>query len=146
MEKLDGVQRRFLHEVGVEETTAFLEFNFAPPTLRRNIGMLGHLHKRVLGKAHPVFSKLLPFHFDCFGELRRGEHNKQLYNNFLKVQFQHALFNRSIFGMAHIYNRLPQHLMDCASVSSFQRGLTSMVRDACRIHASEWQSMFACRL
>ena len=46
------------------EEVAFLSYNFAPPTIRRNIGMFGFLHKRVLGKAHPCFQKLLPFHAD----------------------------------------------------------------------------------
>ena len=65
LEKLNGVQGSFLREVGVDGTTAFLELNFTPPIIRRNIGMLVLLHKRDLGKAHSVFGKLLQFHVDC---------------------------------------------------------------------------------
>ena len=61
LKKFDSAQRGFLEELQVDEATAFIAHNFAPPTLRRNIGILGLLHKRVLGKAHPVFKKLLPF-------------------------------------------------------------------------------------
>ena len=50
LDRIDGAQNRFLHELDVTPATAFLEFNFAPPSLRRNIGILGLLHKRVLGK------------------------------------------------------------------------------------------------
>ena len=61
LEKLDSAQRRFLHELDLDEATAFMEFNFAPPTLRRDIGLLGLLHKRVLGLAHPAYEQLFPF-------------------------------------------------------------------------------------
>ena len=46
--------------------------------LRRDIGILGLLQKRVLGKAHPVFQELLPFHRDIYDYIRKGvaEHDK----------------------------------------------------------------------
>ena len=145
LERLDDIQSNFLHEIDVEEGTVFLKYNFAPPCLRRNIGMLGLLQKRVLGKAHPVFERLLPFHIDCFDRLRPGEHNRQLYNHFLKVHFQHSLFNRSVFGMVHVYNKLPQSVVESSSVSSFQRSLTFIAREACRRNEPKWKSSFACR-
>ena len=49
LERLDSAQRGFLQEIGMSPEIAFVEHNFAPPRLRRNIGMLGFLHKRVLG-------------------------------------------------------------------------------------------------
>ena len=59
LEKLDHAQNRFLREIGLSPAHAFLEFNFAPPSLRRNIAVLGLLHKRVLGKCHLSFERLL---------------------------------------------------------------------------------------
>ena len=113
LQKLDQCQSHFLHELNISEATAFVEHNFAPPTVRRNIGVLGLLHKRVLGKAHPIFQKLLPFHADVFGSLRPAEHSKQLYGHILDVNFQHNLHERSIFGMVYVYNRLPENVVDC---------------------------------
>ncbi len=103
---LDSAQRHFLNEVGVTEAEAFKEYNFAPPKFRRAIGVLGFLHKRVLGKSHPDIQKLLPFHFDVFGSLRPGEHDKQLYGHIMDVQQQHSLHSRSIFGMAYLLSLL----------------------------------------
>ena len=37
--KLDHAQNRFLHELGLTREQVFLQFNFAPPSLRRNIGV-----------------------------------------------------------------------------------------------------------
>ena len=76
LEKLDHVQNRFLRELNVSPCQAFLEFNFAPPSLRRNIGALGLLHKRVLGKAHPTFEKLIPWYTERFPEGRSQGHDK----------------------------------------------------------------------
>ena len=76
LDKLDSAQRHFLNEVGVTEAEVFKEYNFAPPKFRRDIGVLGFLHKRVLRKNHPDIQKLLAFHFDVFDFLRPGEHDK----------------------------------------------------------------------
>ena len=61
-----------------------MEYNFAPPSVRRDIGILGLLHKRILGKSHPVFQKLLPFH-DVVGVSRPNKHTRQLYGHILNV-------------------------------------------------------------
>ena len=115
LSKLDQVHYHFLRELGIDATEAFVFFNFAPPGLRRDIGVLGLLHKRVLGLSHPVFQKLLPFHMEVFGTRGHGRHNKQLYGHLHSANFQMALFCRSIFAMPYVYNRLPQEVVDCAT-------------------------------
>ena len=59
LDKVDQVQRSFLHHLQISEAEAFLDFNFAPTILRRNIAVLGLLHKRVLGLCHRSFESLL---------------------------------------------------------------------------------------
>ena len=147
LSRLDALQKHFLKELNVEEDTAFLEYNFAPPVLRRDIGILGLLHKRVLGKAHPVFQELLPFHNDVFGSLREGvgEHTKQLYGRELEVHKQFALYDRSIFVMVYKYNKLPQEVVDTKDVSTFQKMLTNMARRCCENGDENWQLLFHSR-
>ena len=113
--------------------------------LRRNIGILGVLHKRVIGKAHPIFQQLLPFHRDLFQAGRANEHDKQLYGHMWEVRFQRGLHDRSIFAMVHSYNNLPQNVVDCPSVSTFQSMLTKMVRARCEAGDSHWKFAFDCR-
>jgi len=86
LERLDSAQRGFLQEIGMSPEIVFVEHNFAPRRLRRNIDMLGFLHKRVLELSHPNIQKFLSFHADVFGSLRAGEHDKQLYGHILEVQ------------------------------------------------------------
>ena len=59
--KVDKVQTRFLKELELTEEQAFLDFNFAPCRVRRNIAILGLIHKRVLGKCHPSYDRFLRF-------------------------------------------------------------------------------------
>ena len=146
LERLDSAQRGFLHEIGMSLEIAFVEHNFAPPRLRRNIGMLGFLHKRVLGLSHPNIQKLLPFHADVFGSLRAGEHDNQLYGHILEVQQQQSLHRRSVFGMVDVYNRLPQHVVNYPTISVFQRHLTLEARKLCQDGNSTWIDSFSCRL
>jgi len=142
--KFDSLQHHFLNEIGVTESNAFIEHNFAPPTLRRNIGVLGLIHKRVLGNAHPVYQSLLPFFTDVFGYPRQG-HNKQLYGHILEAQFQLQLFKRSIFGMVDVYNALSQEMVDLKSVKIFQSELTKFARARCVADDANWISSFAGR-
>ena len=78
LQRLDRVQQSFLRELGISESEAYMEFNFAPLSLRRNIGILGLMHKRILGESHPVFAKLLPFASSVGEFVRPDGHNKQL--------------------------------------------------------------------
>ena len=78
LDQLDNSQKHFLDELGVSLETAFKDHNFAPPTLRRNIAVLGMIHKRVLGLSHPSFDQLLPYFQQRFGHHLEGRHSKQL--------------------------------------------------------------------
>ena len=55
--KPDNVQRRFLADVGVNETRALLEFSLAPIAMRRDIAMLGVLHCAALGQGPPHYAR-----------------------------------------------------------------------------------------
>ena len=106
--KFDHAQNRFLHELGFTREQAFLEHNFAPPSLRRNIGVLGLLHKRVLGKSHPSYENLLPWYSQRFSEPRGHGHSKQSYGHWVEISAHRVLYQMSIFATADVYNNLYQ--------------------------------------
>jgi len=138
--QFDNSQRHFVEEIGETEANVFLKFNFAPPTLRRNIAMLGMIHKKVLGKCHPSSDALLP----PKGFVEEGRHSKQIYPHWNEVKAHRALFNRSIFGMVDIYNNLPQTFVDTQTVSEFQSKLTDIAKLRCERMDLEWSLSF-CR-
>ena len=143
--KLDHAQTRFLHELGLTREQAFLEYNFVPPSLRRNIGVLGLLHKRVLGKSHPNYEKLLPWYSQRFSEPRGYGHSKQLYGHWVEISAHRALYQRSIFAMVDIYNNLSQCIVDSPSVQIFQSSLTKIARSRCEQGVEGWASSFCSR-
>jgi len=145
LEKIDDVHYRFLRDLEVSSSDAFLEHAFAPPSLRRNLGILGLIHKRVIGKCHPSFDRLLPWWTSKFSEPRGRGHNKQLYGHWVEISHHQAIFQRSIFGMRDVYNDLPQGVVDSPSVSSFQHSLTHIVRTRCQLQDADWASSFSRR-
>ena len=143
LEKIDKVQSNFVGELGLSLEQAFLEYNFPPPRLRRNVGVLGLLQKRVLGKCHPSFNQLLPWRHEYFSEPRLLGHSKQLYGHNCEITNHQALFNRSIFAMVDIYNNLPQYVIDASSVSLFQKYLMQIVRFRCKSGDPAWTASFS---
>ena len=107
--------------------------------------ILSLLHKKIIGIARLIVNKLMPFHIEIFNPSRRGEHNKQFYGHGNKIHFQHGLHRRSVFGVLHVYNRLPQEFVDCACVSSFQRELTLLARKNCEDGDPDWTFSFSGR-
>ena len=92
--RLDKAQRWYLHQLGLSDSEAFTKFNFAPPSIRRAIGMLGFLHKRTLGLCHPSLRDLLPV---AVG-LDADYHSKALDPFSGEVIFQRRLYERSLYA------------------------------------------------
>ena len=143
--KIENVQQSFLRELGVSEGDAYLSHNFAPPKLRRNIGILGLLHKRVLGESHPIFKKLFPLSTEIGRPLLPGGHSRQLYGHLHEVHFQMTLYCKSIFAMTYVYNMLPQHVVDSSSVTEFQKHLSILARRKCALGDETWRDSFSSR-
>lgn len=142
LERLHSMQRRFLHGIDLDEATAHLQYNFAPPTLRRDIGIPGLIHKRNLGFAHPAFNTLLPLvPASWYAYPPTPSHNNQITNSRSEVIYQHDMFSRSIFGYVDVYNRLPQYIIECDTVRSFQKELSIIARHRCRAGIELWNCL-----
>ena len=113
LEPIDRVQRRLLRELDLPELDALRFHKLAPLPSRRDMGMLGALHKLTLGTAPPQLANLLP----CKGHVLepasrqrlrgwRPLHTKQLET---PAHFRSSdLMKRSLFCLALTYNQLPQ--------------------------------------
>ena len=136
--RLDSVQRGFLRDINMTDTEAFVNYNFAPPSLRRCIGLLGLLHKRVLGKCHPGLCHILPF----AQGLDADYHSKALHPFADKQDFQARLYRRSLFAYILVYNRLPQALVDMPSVKDFQSKLTALAKHRAQTDQESWRRSY----
>jgi hypothetical protein len=137
--RLDKIQRWYLHELGVSDTEAFVTYNFAPPSLRRSIGIFGFLHKRVLGDCHPGVRAALPFWVATGANF----HDKALHPFTENVQYcKRTLFDRSLYAYILMYNRLPQELVDIPTVKDFQKKLTHLAKQRAMRDQEDWRSSF----
>ena len=91
LESLDSLQTCFLRDIGLPVEDAFLNFHMAPLKLRRDIGVLGLLHKIQLGEAHPDFSRLLVTKVGSFIANTRHGHRRH------SRQFEEVAGNSFLF-------------------------------------------------
>ena len=57
LSRLDSVQSRFLRGIGVDDSAALVEFRLAPLAVRRDIAMLGLIHRAAVGEGPGHFKK-----------------------------------------------------------------------------------------
>ena len=132
--RLDAVQSRFLRDVGVEDINALVNFHVAPLSTRRDIAMLGLIHRTVCGKGPSQFK-------DFF---RRDPQHAKLLDP--RVTSRSPLIKRSALVLVAIYNLLPQNVVRARSVSAFQKGLQEIVITFAVTGHPQWSEVFSPRL
>ena len=124
---LDELQRRFVRKLGLDESEAFLrKGGLAPLELRRDIAVLGFLHKIQLGDVHPDLHGLFPRYIEpATAPTRRAarRHARQ----FREQSGNSFYFKQSLFGALTVYNFLPTYAVETTTVKAFQ---TLLTRDA----------------
>jgi hypothetical protein len=115
LKRLDAIQTRFLHDAGIDEVAALMVFNLAPLSTRRDIAMLGVLHRAALGEGPPQLRQIF----------RRRPGSLLLED--VNDSARHPLIKRSIWGLVAVYNRLcgARHI---ATVADFQKYLQERLK------------------
>ena len=132
----------------MSELDALRDFRLAPLNSRRDMAMLGVLHKFNLGLAPPQLAAF--FHrigaveehpLRCKLRLWQKLHDEQLAT---PVDFSSSkLLKRSLFGLARCYNTLPQNIVDCKSVRGLQRELQAGLLRFAELGVDNWQVLFS---
>ena len=110
--RLDRTQDRFLKEIGVDSKTALLEHGLAPLNMRRDIAMLGLLHRAAIGEGPPQLRKMF----------RRRTGSCLLVDPYQDVSCS-LLIRRSAWGLIPVYNKLGGGAQNIATVPLFQQYL-----------------------
>ena len=108
LDHLDRIQRRFLREIGVSELEALMEFNLAPLSSRRDMAMMGLIHRTVLRQGPESFGQFFRLSTQprsCHRtRAATRRHSRQLQDirsgGFLEIE------RRSALGLASVYNLL----------------------------------------
>ena len=133
LSRLDAVQSKFLRDVGVDDVTAIAEFHLAPLAVRRDIAMLGVIHRTALGKGPSVFAE----HFKRQGQSILHDARKE---------HKAPVIKRSALGLVAIYNMLPNGIQAAKSVKLFQQQLQAMVSEYALKGYPQWQDMLSPRV
>ena len=106
----------FLADAGVAEVSALVTFNLAPLETRRDMAMLGLIHRTMLGKGPVQFRK----HFvgDATGALKDP-----------RATISGAIVRRSFLGLAAGYNMLPAEVKTETEVKNIQRKLQDVLKE-----------------
>ena len=132
LQRIDRVQSKLLKDVGIDEGDALLHFSLAPLTTRRDIAMLGVLHRAVIGKG--------PEHFKDHFKL---EGNRKLKDP--TTDLKDPLIRRSALGLVPIYNMIPDRCKATQSVKEFQRRLQALVKERLNDGCLDWAMTFSPR-
>ena len=147
LSQIDQVQTSYLHKLSISAAEAFLDYNLAPLSTRRDIAMLGLVYKCVFDLAHPdlcnMFTKINVGH-EYLTRLQDNRHRYQLKEE--TDGTRHEMLRRSIFGAVRIWNRLPQNIVEIPCVSKFQSALTELVRCRCRGGGAQWEETLSPRV
>jgi hypothetical protein len=133
LQRLDRVQTRFLRDAGVDEECALMNFNLAPLAARRDIAMLGLIHRTVLGKGPPHFRK----HFEVEGGRRVNDP---------RASIKDPLLIRSAMGLVAVYNMLSDSCKAMNEVKDFQSELQRMLRARLEDGNRDWAETLSPRV
>jgi hypothetical protein len=145
--RIDSVQRSFLRAVGMTPEYALLEHHMAPPCSRRDMAMLGVIHRTVIGQG--------PLHFNSFFKLSIGprrdytradrrRHTRHLQD--WRTASSTDLLCRSAFGLIAVYNLLPADVVAVDDVKIFQQRLQGLMKRCARNAVDGWENLYSPRL
>ena len=133
-------QRRFLRECGLSDEEALLHFNLAPLETRRDIAMLGLIHRSVLGGGPRHYANM----FLPSPPSASQKHDKQLLTHRSPRNLQ--ILSRSALGLVDVYNLLPAQVVCQKSVASMQHELQALLKFRVRNGDSYWLHTFSPRV
>jgi hypothetical protein len=134
LNRLDKQQDHFFRELGITKEAALIDFNLAPLSMRRDIALLGLLHRAAIGEG--------PAHFREYFKRRHG--SLKLVDPCAECSVS-LLLKRSMWGLVRVYNTLGGTLQ-CKTVKDFQKHLQDRAK---RVVAKkllvEWATLYSPR-
>ena len=142
--EVDDVQARFVRELGLSEESALMTFNLAPLQVRRDIGILGVIHRAASHNGPPQLWKFFQrISSVAAGISRRSRHSLQVSEWSTGRDLE--IMRRSALGMIRVYNLLPEEVVQEQDVKGFQTALTDLVRARIVAQDSRWKLLLSSR-
>ena len=133
---LDEVQDRLLEDLGISAVESLEHFSLAPLRTRRDIAMLGVIHRSYTKKGPRQFG-------EYFKVVEPGSHRMASCRRDLE---NWEPMKRSALGMIEVWNLLPSSAVrNCTSAQSFQRVLQHILIALARAGVEAWADCFSPR-
>ena len=147
LNRIDKIQDKMLKIAGTSELEALLVHNLAPLKTRRDIAMLGIIHRAALGQGPAQLQYF--FHRETrAGKLRTrlqwSRHEWQLHE--YKDGHHTDYIGRSSLGLVSVYNLLPWNTVVMDDVSKFQGALQNLVKERAIAGDCRWDELFSPRI
>ena len=150
---LDAVQDKVISAAGITKWDALHTANLAPLGVRRDIAMLGVIHRSVLGRGPVQFREIFKADLNARRD-GRGAHGLQLLplphhaSDFILPGSAPAQYiENSAYGLIRVYNMLPASVVEASStVSNFQSALQDLVKYRASQSFSDWEFTLSPRI
>jgi hypothetical protein len=139
LKPLDNVLDRFLRQLSVSSIDSLVHFGLAPLETRRDIAMLGVIHRTVIGAGPTHFKDFFCLDTSLPTRYVRHRHSKHLLDPCLGGRCPNYL-SKSILGLIAVYNLLPDYVVKASSVKLFQTNLSDLVKYLAVTGYEEWKS------
>ena len=131
---VDWIQQRFFGELGVTEEEALVEHHLAPLSVRRDIAMLGLIHRAALRKGQSQLQKLFR---------RPSPARRQIEE--CNMQGCARILKRSAFGLVPVYNNLLEDIRREDTAKGLQHALQKMVKQGMLDGSDAWRMLLSPR-
>ena len=146
---LNRILPLFLRSISITLLEALHHFNLAPLPTRRDIAILGVIHRATLRQGHHALHTF--FRRDNDNHVRPNlrstyhRHYNHLHDPLTNSTNTHDFYRRSPMGAIRIYNTLPAAVVEAPTTQTFQRRLQALVKYA-SIRTEDWPALYSTRL
>ena len=134
-------------KLGVPELVTLMHFRLAPLSARRDMAMLGLLHRAALKLGPPQFWEFFQLQTEQSGgrTRRAGQRHPRQLRETRRGRFLEVL-RRSALGLVAVYNLLPAWVVKADTVKNFQTNLAEVLRQRATAGCSDWVCTFSPRI
>ena len=143
--QVDRLQDSFLKDLGLSPLDSLVHFKLAPLSCRRDMALLGLIHRSVLGLGPPQFHEFVrpPWRWRVRQTVRQ-RHRFHLEDS---IDGRHLnLFRDSVFGLMRVYNLLDPEIVEAQSVANFQAKLQQLLLSRACAGCMDWRDTFSPRV
>jgi hypothetical protein len=144
---LERVQASLLRQTGISAMEALMVFNLAPLSARRDMAMLGLIHRTVLREGPAHFAEWFRKTAQQMPRRTRSgttRHSLQLHEPLEGAYLD--VVRRSALGLTCVYNMLPPAIVAEKTVAGFQRKLQEVLKERAEEGCADWARTFSPRI